>query len=64
MYGPGGVKGNQVMAYPVVVPDRQEWKNVRKARDLELYVSIEIKMISGGTCRMKNSVIFMGIKSR
>lgn len=62
--GQEGVRGNQVIAYPVLVLDRQEWKNVRKARDLELYMSIEIKMISGGTCRMKNWVIFMGTESR
>lgn len=53
----GGEKGSQVLPSPVL---EQEWKNARRARDLELYVSLKFEVISGGTCRMRKWVIFRG----
>lgn len=41
-----------------------EWQNARRARDFEPYVSLELKMISKGTCGMRKWVVFREIKSR
>lgn len=48
----------------VLVPDKAGMEKCRWAGDLELYVWIESKIISGGTCRMKRWMIFMQMKSR
>ena len=34
-------------------PARWEWQNARRTRGFEPYVSLELKMISKGTCRMR-----------
>lgn len=55
--------GRQVVAYPCLVPDKAATER-GTLQGFGLCVRIELKMVSGGTCRKKEWGVLMEIKSR